>query len=319
MTPAYPVSALSGLQTGARCALISPSGPSKLSAIETAEALIRSWGIEPVRGEHVLDRHPRATSYLAGSDHARAADLMWAWTDPEIDGIFCVRGGYGAIRVLDNLDPGRLSAARPKPLYGSSDITALHEYWQQRLGVPSWFAPMVATDDLQKSPENIEMLRRAVLGEGAWSLASDADTRTIAGGTAHGELTGGNVSLLAMSTGSDPSTRGRASGRIVLLEEIHESPYRLDGLMQILLRSGYFEGVRGVALGTWEDCGALDDIYALMEELLTPLGVPVVWGLRFGHGPRVSSFPIGAGVTATLSADEHPRLTFDHSAGRHTG
>lgn len=276
-----------------------------------AEGLLRSWGLEPVRGAHVLDRHERARGYLAGSDADRAADLTWAWTDPTIDGIFCVRGGYGAIRVLDELDVGTLADAAPKPLYGSSDITALHEFWQRRLGVPTWFTPMVATNDLLDSPGNIAALRAAVLGTAPFELASDADTESLVSGTARGELTGGNLSLLAMSVGSHPSTRERADGRIVLIEEVHESPYRVDGLMQILLRSGYFAGVAGVILGTWVDCGPLDEIKELMRELLTPLGVPVVWGMRFGHGPDVSSFPIGAGVAATLVADEAPRLLFD--------
>jgi len=310
-TPPTSSSALRSLRPGARCALISPSGPPEPAFVDRGEALLRSWGLEPVRGAHVLDRHERATGYLAGSDEARAADLSRAWTDPDIDAIFCVRGGYGAIRLLEHLDAEVLAAASPKPLYGSSDITALHEYWQQRLGVPSWFTPMIATGDLLDSPGNVDALRAAVLGERPWELASDADTVTLVAGEAHGELTGGNLSLLAMSTGSHPSTQDRAAGRIVLLEEIHESPYRIDGLMQILLRSGYFDGAVGVGLGTWVDCGPLDEIRALMEELLAPLGVPVVWGLRFGHGPDVSSFPLGRGVTATLTADDRPRLAFD--------
>lgn len=298
------------LGRGARCALISPSGPPVPSAVDEAEALLRSWGLEPVRGAHALDRHERASGYLAGSDVDRAADLSWAWTDPSIDGIFCLRGGYGAIRVLDHLDPEALAAARPKPLFGSSDITALHEFWQQRLGVPSWFTPMIATRDLLDSPGNVAALRAAVLGERPWELLSDDETVTLVPGKATGEVTGGNLSLLVMSTASHPSTIGRAKGRIVLLEEIHESPYRLDGLMHILLRSGYFDGAVGIGLGTWVDCGPLDEIRALMTELLTPLGIPVVWGLRFGHGPDVSSFPIGRGVTATLTAGEQPTLAF---------
>lgn len=303
--------ALTPLRPGARCALISPSGPPVPGAVDEAEALLRSWGLEPVRGTHALDRHERASGYLAGADADRAADLHWAWTDPAIDGIFCLRGGYGAIRVLDHLDEAALAAARPKPLCGSSDVTAFHEFWQQRLRVPTWFTPMIATRDLLDSASNISALRAAVLGERPWEVASDDATSPIVTGVARGEITGGNVSLLAMSTGSHPSTLARAEGRIVLLEEIHESPYRLDGLMQILLRSGYFDGAVGVGLGTWVDSGDLDEIRALMTELLTPLGVPVVWGLRFGHGPDVSSFPIGTGVTATLTSDGQPKLTFD--------
>lgn len=303
--------ALAPLGEGARCALISPSGPPVPGAVDEGEALLRSWGLEPVLGAHALDRHERASGYLAGSDADRAADLSRAWTDPSIEGIFCLRGGYGAVRLLDHLDTEALAAARPKPLYGSSDITALHEFWQQRLGVPTWFTPMIATRDLLDSPGNVAALHAAVMGERRWELASDDETATLVSGEARGEVTGGNLSLLAMSTGSHPSVVGRAEGRIVLLEEIHESPYRLDGLMQILLRSGYFDGAVGVGLGTWVDCGPLDEIRALMTELLTPLGIPVVWGLRFGHGPDVSSFPIGRGVTATLTADEQPALAFD--------
>lgn len=302
--------ALNPLRPGARCALISPSGPPVPSAVEEAEALLRSWGLEPVRGRHSLDRHERASGYLAGSDADRAADLNWAWTDPAIDGVFCLRGGYGAIRVLDHLDASALAAAQPKPLYGSSDVTALHEFWQQRLRVPTWFTPMLATRDLLDSVGNIAALRAAVLGERPWEVASDGETVSIVTGEARGEVTGGNLSLLAMSTGSHPSTLDRAEGRIVLIEEIHESPYRLDGLMQILLRSGYFDGAVGVGLGTWVDSGDLEEIRALMTELLTPLGIPVVWGLRFGHGPDVSSFPIGYGVMATLSSDDQPKLSF---------
>lgn len=306
--------ALRSLKPGDRVALISPSGPPTPELVEAAESLVESWGLVPVRGAHVLDHHPRAESYLAGTDEARAADLTWAWTDPEIAGVFCVRGGYGAIRLLDMLDESVLMAATPKPLYGSSDITALHEFWQQRLGIPTWFTPMIATGDLQNSPENVEALRRAVLGQGEWEVVRDNETATIVPGTARGELTGGNLSLLAMSVGSHPSVTERANGRIVLIEEIHESPYRIDGLMQILLRSGYFDGAAAVGIGTWEDCGPLEEVKALMDELLSPLGIPVVWGLRFGHGAKVSSFPIGVGVTATIHADASPRLLLDQPA-----
>ncbi|MGR4009997.1 S66 peptidase family protein [Leucobacter sp. 1207-22] len=310
MTMRHTSPALRALEPGARCALVSPSGPSTVEAVEKAEALLRSWGLEPVRGAHVLDRHERAHGYLAGSDADRAADLTAAWTDPSIDAVFCVRGGYGAIRILDLLDADALAAAEPKPLIGSSDITALHEFWQQRLGVPTWFTPMIATNDLLESPNNVEDLRVAVLGAGPLEIARDADTETLVPGVATGDLTGGNLSLLAMNVGSHPSTGDRARGKIVLIEEVHESPYRIDGLMQILLRSGYFDGAVAVGLGTWVDCGDLDEVKALMRELLEPLGVPVIWGLRFGHGPDVSSFPIGAGVTATLIADDNPRIEF---------
>lgn len=304
-------SALRVLKPGARCALISPSGPAIPENIERAVSLVRSWGLEPVLGPHAAERHPRAKRYLAGTDEARAADLMWAWTDPSIDAIFCLRGGYGAIRLLDRLDVTALCAAVPKPLFGSSDITALHEFWQREIGVPTWFAPMVATKDLLDDPHNIESVRKAALGEGPLELSCDGDTATLVSGTARGELTGGNLSLIAMNIGSRSVDPERARGRIVLIEEIEEPLYKLDSLMHALLRSRYFDGVAGIMLGVWTDCGPEHEIRALMEETLAPLGVPVVWGLRFGHGHGVSTFPVGRGVTGTLFADDNPRFAFD--------
>lgn len=293
--------ALTPLKPGSKVALICPSGPPSPENLDHAVELLTSWGLEVVEGPNARRRHPRAKSYLAGTDAERAADLTWAYTDPEISAVFCARGGYGAIRIIDLLNPHTLSAHR-KPLYGSSDITALHEYWQTRLQTPSWFSPMPATSDLLDCPQNIAALHAAVFGISTPQIRLGAETETLCAGEAEGEITGGNLSLLAMSTGSDPTLATRAKGRIVLLEEIHESPYRIDGLLQILLRSGYFAECAGIVLGTWVDCGSVKEIRDLCAELFAPLGVPVVWGARFGHGPRVSTFPIGCGTRMRLRA-----------------
>jgi muramoyltetrapeptide carboxypeptidase len=291
---------------GDRVALVAPS--SAISEEQLAEALdlLARWDLEPVLGAHVRDTHPRAGSYLAGTDADRAADLMRAWTDDSVTAVLCLCGGYGAVRILDHLDVARLRAARPKLFVGSSDITGLHEFWERELAVPTLFAPMLGTNDLMSDPGNLIALHRALFTatEERTLLAPGAEA--IVEGEAEGTLTGGNLSLLAMTTGSHASAP-RAAGKIVLLEDVEEKTYRVDGFLVSLLRSGYFDGAVGIALGTWHECGPLPEIRALVEELLAPLGIPLIWGLPFGHGPGVASVPLG--VRARIIADAgQPRI-----------
>lgn len=297
---------LGPLVPGDRVGLVAPSGPATEEQVAAAETLLRSWGLEPVRGKNVLARHPRAT-YLAGSDEQRSSDLQEAWTDDSLSAVFCIRGGYGTVRLLDRLDVAALRAAKPKALIGSSDITGLHEFWEQNIGLATWFAPMVATNAVLADESSAGMLRDALFGDLSALEMTSAEAETLVAGIATGELTGGNMSLLAMTTGSHPEGMKRTDGKIVLIEEVTEDVYRVDGLLTKLIRSGYFDGAAGIALGTWEQCGELHEIKALVEELLVPLGLPLVWGFRFGHGPNVATLPLG--VPATLYADENPRLT----------
>ncbi|WP_159615401.1 S66 peptidase family protein [Arthrobacter zhaoguopingii] len=303
--PQGPRPELRPLQAGDRVGLVSPSGPADAGKIDRAIRLLEEWGLEPVLGRHARDVHPRAP-YLAGSDADRAADLQDLVCDDSIAAVVCLRGGYGAVRLLDLLDAGKLRSARPKPLIGSSDITALHEYWTDHLGLATWFTPMPATDALLEDPAARDGMREALFTPYPGRTMTGSAAHTLVPGTATGTLTGGNLSLLAMTLG----TRGRSApsneGRIGLLEDVSEDIYKLDGLLTSLLRAGWFDGLAGLALGSWSQCGEPHEVRALVEELLVPLGIPLVEELGFGHGPAALSVPLG--VPATLTADESPRL-----------
>lgn len=291
---------------GDRVALVAPSSAISEERLTEALDLLATWDLEPVLGAHVRDTHPRAGTYLAGTDADRAADLMQAWTDDSVAAVLCLCGGYGAVRVLDHLDVRRLRPARPKLLVGSSDITGLHEFWERELGVPTLFAPMLGTHDLMSDPGNLTALHRSLFTAVGNRTLQAPGAEAIVEGEAEGVLTGGNLSLLAMTTGSHTSG-SRAAGKIVLLEDVEEKTYRIDGFMVSLLRSGYFDGAVGIALGTWHECGPLPEIRALAEELLAPLGIPLIWGLPFGHGPSVDTVPLG--VPARIIADAgRPRI-----------
>ena len=296
---------LAPLSPGDRVALVATSGPVDPARLSRSIELLRSWDLDPVPYPSASARHARA-DYLAGDDAVRAADLEAAWCDPSIAAVFCLRGGYGSIRLLDRLDVDRLRSAPPKPLFGSSDVTAVHELWNGRLGTPTWFGPMLGTDALLEDALATEGLRRALFEPLAGREYSAPGAEALVAGTATGRVVGGTLSLLRMTIGSAESDGLDRSGAIVLLEDVTEEPYRLDALLSSLLRAGWFDGVAGIALGSWESCGDPSEVQSLMLELLAPLGVPLVWELGFGHCANAHTLPLG--VEATLHADGRPRL-----------
>ncbi|MFI7422157.1 LD-carboxypeptidase [Nonomuraea sp. NPDC049684] len=270
------------MQQGDTVAIVMPSGPPSPVLFQRGVERLEALGLKVVAGAHALDRQD--LDYLAGQDAARAADLQAAWCDPAVSVVFCGRGGYGAARLLGLLDWEAMRAAGPKVLVGSSDITALHNAFAIELGVPTLHGPMTACDTIAAEegpePRSWESLLAALAGESA-TVRGD---RVLVPGRAEGVLTGGNLSLLASMCG----TRYQPSfdGKLVLLEDIGEEPYRIDRMLTQLLQAGAFDGVRGIALGSWVDCG---DPYPVLADRLAPLGVPVVAGLPVGHGsPQMS-------------------------------
>ncbi|MBB4942176.1 muramoyltetrapeptide carboxypeptidase [Streptosporangium album] len=273
------------LRPGDVVAVVAPSGPCDPVRLARGVRVLEGLGLKVVTGAHVLDRD----RYLAGSDAGRAADLQEAWCDPAVAAVICARGGYGATRILDLLDWDALRAAGPKALVGSSDVTALHQAFSVELGVASWFGPMLACatigDPEGPEPRSFRHFTEALFGEPS-PITGD---RVITAGRAVAPVVGGNLSLLAALCGTPYALRAR--GRIVLLEDVTEEPYRIDRMLTQLLRSGALDGVAGIALGSWEDCG---DPYPTLEERLAPLGVPVIAGLPVGHGSPQFSVLLGA-------------------------
>lgn len=283
------------MQQGDTVAIVMPSGPPAAAHLERGVRRLEGLGLKVVVGAHALDR--QELDYLAGEDAARAADLQAAWCDPAVSVVFCGRGGYGAARLLGLLDWDAMRAAGPKVLVGSSDITALHNAFAIELGVPTLHGPMPACDTIAAEegpePRSWESLRAALAGERA-TVHGD---RVLVPGRAEGVLTGGNLSLLASMCG----TRYQPSfdGKLVLLEDIGEEPYRIDRMLTQLSQAGAFEGVRGIVLGSWVDCG---DPYPVLRDRLASLGVPVLAGLPVGHGsPQMSVWLGELGVIDTES------------------
>lgn len=289
------------LGPGATVALVAPSGvlagdTDVARAVDTAVGL----GWQPRVGAAVLARD----GYFAGSDTARAHDLLAALDDDAIDGIWCLRGGYGATRLLPMVAPAitrHVQDARhaPKALLGYSDITALHASWQAAGGV-SYHAPVARA---MLPPFSRDALVVAVSTRDAVSWQAPAAT-TIRGGVATGRLVGGNLALVAALCGTPWAVRGRDA--IVVLEDVGEATYRLDRMLTQLRLAGTFEGCVALACGQFTDCpagaeGAQRSVHTLVHELADALGVPTVLGLPIGHVDEQWTLPLGG--LATLDAD----------------
>jgi muramoyltetrapeptide carboxypeptidase len=298
------------LLPGDRVALVAPAGPTPPAEVDRAVDVLTSWGLKADVSPSAAAAHPRA-SYLAADDAVRAQDIQDAWCDPDVAAVLCMRGGYGTMRTLDLLDRGAMAAAGHTPLFGSSDVTALHEWLREELGASTWFAPMIGFRATLDDEVALSGLRSALLDDpGPRRWTSPAAT-TLRPGTAEGMLVGGNLSLLAMTLAARNRRPPDHSGCIVLLEDITEPTYRLDGYLTALLRAGWFDGVAGIALGSWKECGPLDEIHDLFLELLGPLDVPIVGELGFGHCVGAHSIPLG--IPGVLQADDDPALEADMS------
>ncbi|MFL5542210.1 MAG: LD-carboxypeptidase [Longimicrobiaceae bacterium] len=287
------------LRPGARVALVAPAGPLAEGAVDRAVERVRGWGFEPVVGEHARKRH----GYLAAPDPERAADFNAALRDDSVDAVWCLRGGYGVMRILDEIDWPAL-ARRPRPVIGFSDNTALH-LAIRRHGVVSFHGPHPATETLTDFSAD-GLLRALTVAEPAGVLPFPGDgarAETIAAGVAEGPLVGGNLSLVASTLGTPYAVR--AEGALLFLEEVGEAAYRVDRLLSQLRLAGVLQSAAGVVVGAITEIPdeGEEHVPAIREVLadrLGDLGIPVAYGFPFGHVDDNWTLPVG--VRARLDA-----------------
>lgn len=291
------------LAPGARVALVAPAGPLRgPEELARAVANARALGWEPVTAPHALAR----VGYFAGDDARRAADLNAALCDPRIDGVWCLRGGYGAMRILPAVEWDAL-VRHPKAILGYSDVTALLAAAGRHAGLVSYHGPTARATLSAFSRHSLERaLRHAGDPCGEWPAAT-----VLRGGRAAGRLAGGNLALVAALVGTPylPDLRGA----ILVLEDVNEGVYRVDRMLQQLFLAGALEGVRGIAFGHCSNCGEESDDGArtladVVTETADTLGVPCLLGLPVGHIEDQWTLPFGA--DAELDADARSlRLT----------
>ncbi|GJG87372.1 peptidase U61 [Gemmatimonadetes bacterium T265] len=294
------------LAPGARVALVAPAGPLTAADVERAVATTASLGWTPQVGPHALRRH----GYFAGTDAERLADLNAVLRDPRVDAVWCLRGGYGTMRLLQGIDYDAL-ARRPRALVGYSDVTALHCAVAARVpGLVTFHGP---TARAPLPPFSRASLLRAV-GDSRGDPCGPAAALALRPGRADGRLAGGNLALLAALAGTPYAPR--FGGAVVILEDVNEAVYRVDRMLRQLWLAGAFAGCRAVVFGHCTNCPEpCDDdgrrtLADVVAELADALGVPAALGVPVGHVDEQWTLPLGAPAELTVGEGCAVRLAW---------
>jgi len=237
------------LKKGDTIMILSPAGRLRdRKGVEAGTELANHWGLVVFYGNHLLSQE----GSFAGTDGERLEDLQKALDDPSIKAIWAARGGYGTVRIVDDLDFSRFRQ-NPKWIVGFSDITILHNKLNQ-LGYQSIHAQMPVTLELDNPEQrkSIRSLHRALFGKRLeYKIsADDGNNYSNRKGVGRGELVGGNLSIVYSMLGSD--TNLKMQGKVLFLEEIGERLYHIDRMMISLKRAGYFERCNGLIIGDFK-------------------------------------------------------------------
>jgi len=288
------------LKKGDTIGLISASGATPPEKFLPAVKSIEKLGFNVVAGETCRARH----GYLAGSDELRACEVNQMFSDSNIDGIFCIRGGYGATKILPLLDFDMIKA-NPKVFAGYSDVTALHIVFNQQCGFVTYHTPMPSTEFIR--PEMDEYTWNSFIESVTATERTDYYLKnppgrtmtTLADGKATGQLIGGNLTLVTASLGTPYEIDTR--GKILFLEDIDESEQRVDRMLTQLKLAGKLDGVAGILLGAWTNCGPENpqrpeyslSLRTIFQEILVPCNKPIIMDVTCGHCLPTMSLPLG--------------------------
>ena len=291
----------SRLKKGDTIGIIAPSSPPNLENLHRSMAFIETLGLKVKMGKHVEN----VNGYLAGTDDERLADLQDMLTDPEVKGIICAGGGYGAGRYADRID-FQLMAEQPKILWGYSDITFLHTTIGQFANVVTFHGPMLASDVGKDTFHELSAKMFGQLFEPIELHYTEgiSPLTTLTGGIAQGELVGGNLSLLVSALGSKYEIDTR--GKLLLIEDVDEEPYKVDGMLNQMRLAGKLHEAAGIVVGDFarsepkkrKTTLTLDEVF---QHYLGDLGKPVVSGFKIGHCEPHFAVPLG--TEARLDGD----------------
>lgn len=289
------------LQKGDTIGIIAPSSPPNLKQLTNSLAFLDELGLSYQMGKSVENVY----GYLAGTDEDRLEDLHEMFANPDISGIICAGGGYGSARYTDKID-FQLMNEHPKIFWGYSDITFLHTGMNLYSNIVTFHGPMLASDVGKSTFSDLSRKMFLQLFEPMELHYTSAISplTSVSEGVTRGELTGGNLSLLASGIGTKYEVDTR--DKILLIEDIGEEPYRVDGMLNQLRQAGKLDEAAGFVIGDFNDAEpkkrkvslSLDEV---LDHYLGGLGKPAVKGFNIGHCEPHFAVPLGA--EAQLDAD----------------
>ncbi len=289
------------LQKGDTIGIVSPSSPPGREELEKSLDFLEEIGLKWKFGEHAKNIH----GYLAGTDKERLEDIEMMFKDPEVKGIICSSGGYGAGRIVSQIDFS-IVKENPKIFWGFSDITFLHTAIGMSANLVTFHGPMLGPNIGKDTFEALSKKMFQQLFEPLELHYTEdiSPLEIINQGVGQGELTGGNLSLLARTIGTEFEID--TVGKLLLIEDIGEEPARIDGLLNQLHMAGKFKNLAGVVVGDFADTETKKKWTLTLDQVLDyyfkPLKVPVVKGFKIGHCEPHFAVPLG--VEAKLDANE---------------
>ncbi|MCA0131414.1 S66 peptidase family protein [Winogradskyella alexanderae] len=270
------------LKPGDTVAIVAPSGilKSREGEIQKAISLLKSWGLNAKIGQHVFNK----ADHFAGTDDERCEDFQNAMDDTTVSAIWCARGGYGTVRILDQLDYTKFRK-HPKWVIGYSDITALHNQLHNE-GFESLHALMCVSlaEDKNDIQETVGSFKSAIFGNPEnYVLKGSSYNKT---GMANGMLVGGNLTMLHTMLGSETSIN--TNGKILFIEEIGEYKYHIDRMLQSLKRAGYFDNLMGLIVGDMSKLRKNTTLWGtsieqLILDALSEYNFPIAFNMPAGH------------------------------------
>jgi len=284
---------------GDSLAIVAPSGilNSREEELAKADSLIKSWGLKVIWGKNVRNKN----GHFAGTDNERADDFQEFLNNPNIKAIWCARGGYGTVRILDKLDYTEFKK-HPKWIIGYSDITALHNQIHN-LGYESIHAMMCTslTENSVELDASINSLRDVIFGNSlSYELEGSNYNKP---GHSSGMLVGGNLTMLHTMLGSETSID--TDGKILFIEEIGEYKYHIDRMLQSLKRAGYFENCKGVIVGDMSKLRTNTTLWGtsveqLILDALSEYDFPIAFNMPAGHEPDNRAMILGREIELTV-------------------
>lgn len=277
------------LYPGATIGVAAVSGPVDPTRLEAGLANLREKGYRVVEASNLR----RRDGFLAGTDAERAAGYRELLADPAVDAIFFARGGYGAARILEHVDPEEIRS-HPKIHLGGSDLTALFAFASSRASLVTFYGPMVAVQMAEATPLDWEPV---LSGETVPPVELPASDQ-LAPGVGEGPLVGGCLSLVASLCGTPEAVRG--AGSVFFWEDVGEEIYRLDRMLTQLERSGTFDRLEAMLIGTIAPgragAGSPEEVRAWLTARFEGAPFPVAMGFPAGHSPDTRTIPLGVKV-----------------------
>ncbi|MFY0602486.1 MAG: LD-carboxypeptidase [Flavobacteriaceae bacterium] len=297
------------LKKGDTIAIVASAGilKNKKEVIEKAKKTAESWGLHVVVGSNVFNQN----NHFAGTDIERASDFQKVLDDSSVKAIWCARGGYGSVRILDRLDFTKF-LEHPKWVIGYSDITALHNQIHN-LGVATIHGMMGSSFqfDEEEIKESVLTLKKALFGElKNYTLPSSKYNKK---GNAKGQLVGGNLTLLMTMLGSESSINTK--DKILFIEEIGEYKYHIDRMLQSLKRAGYFNHCKGLIVGDMSNIKKNttqwgSSIEQLILDVVSEYNFPVLFDFPAGHETDNRALVLGRKIEMQIT-DKTAKIIFE--------